>query len=135
MPSGFQLITGCSLAGLGAIALLTTARATTDQTIWQRTEHAKSELQARADLEEKQAEAAKYIADAYAKNQIARFDKLLIRGYIFNDQPPQVTWSKYLTNPDQRTLIYDENRLCVGMVHHHRFYFVTTYPNVCEAKL
>lgn len=116
----FRLVTTGSIIGLGAIALLSTAKATTDNAMWWMTEQEKT-----------QAESAKAIADAYRKNQIATFDQLIVNDYVLNNTPPRLDW-KRTVDPSKKTYIYDQYRKCVGYSLNGQFYFVLYYKGVCE---
>ncbi len=117
--------------GLGALALLATGKAAYEQSLWSHTERSKTDLQAQAKVEKVQAETSKDVADAYAKNQIAHFDQLIVRGYVLNNTPPRVDW-QHSVNPNKKTFIYDQYRRCVGYAHKGRFYFVNYYIGVCN---
>lgn len=116
----FRLVTTGSIIGLGAIALLTTAKATTDNMTWWHTEQEKT-----------QAESASAIADAYQKNQIATFDQLVISDYTLNNTPPRFDWQRTV-DPSKKTIVYDQYRKCVGYAHQGRFFFTLYYKGVCE---
>jgi hypothetical protein len=116
----FQLVTTGSMIGLVSIALLTTAKATTDNVTWWHTEQEKT-----------QAESAKAIADAYQKNQIAAFEQLVINDYTLNNTPPRLDWQRTVDKA-KKTIIYDQYRRCVGYALNGRFYFTLYYKGVCE---
>lgn len=127
----FQAITAGSFVGLGALALVTTGKAAYEQSVWSDTERSKTDLQAIAKVENVQAQTSKDVADAYAKNQVAHFDQLIVRGYVLKNIPPRVDW-QHSVNPNKKTFIYDQYRRCVGYAHKGRFYFVKHYQGVCN---
>lgn len=88
-------------------------------------------LTADAQLEQTKAEAAKKVADAYAKNGIANFDQLIVKDYTFGHKPPRIDWHRTV-DPSKKTIIYDKNRLCVGYALGGHFYFTEYYQGVCN---
>lgn len=131
--SEFQSITVVSLVGIGSILWLQFFKAHSDNTLWAQTEGAKAQLQAQTNFQEAQVQAAKQVADAYAKNQIANFDQLIVQGYTFTDNadPPKVNWQRSL-HPDRKTFIYSQDKVCVGYAHKGQFYFIRYYPGACQ---
>ena len=118
--NSFRLVTTGSLIGLGALALITIAKATTDNATWWHTEREKT-----------QAESAKAIADAYQKNQIATFDRLIVNDYTLNKTPPRLDWQRTV-DPSKKTIIYDRYHRCVGYALNGKFYFTLYYKGVCD---
>lgn len=116
----FRLVTTGSIIGLGAIALLTTSKATFDHATWWNAQQEKS-----------LAENAKAIADAYQKNQIAAFDQLIVNNYTLNNTPPQIDWQRTV-DPSKKTLVYDQYRRCVGYALNGKFFFTLYYKGACE---
>lgn len=129
--TGFRIVSIGSLLGLGAIVFLKTSEAGFDQSVYEKTKRAKTELTAQTDLEKAQVEAAKNVADAHSKNQIAQFQQLIVNGYVLNKQPPQVDWARTV-NPFQKTYVFDKNRKCIGYAHQGKFYFSLYYKGVCD---
>jgi hypothetical protein len=116
----FRLVTTGSFIGLIGITLLTTAKATTDSTTWWGVEKEKT-----------QAENAKAIADAYQENQIAHFDQLIVSNYTLNNTPPQIDW-EHIVNPNEKTIVYDRFRKCIGYAYQGQFKFILYYKGVCD---
>lgn len=133
MKGEFQSITVASLVGIGSILWLQFVKAQNDNKFWAEAEGAKAQLQAQTNLQEAQARAAKQIADAYAKNQIAHFEQLIVQGYTLTDnaEPPQVDWQRSV-HPNRKTYIYSQDKVCVGYAYKGRFYFIRYYPGVCS---
>ncbi len=117
--NSFRAVTTGSIIGLGALALLSTAKATTDSATWWNTQQEKS-----------QAENARAIADAYRKNQIANFDQLIVNDYTLNSTPPRIDWQRSV-DPSKKTIIYDQYRRCVGYALNGKFFFTFYYKGVC----
>ncbi len=88
-------------------------------------------LNAEAQLEQAQAEAAKKVADAYSKNGIANFDGLIISNYTLSNTPPRLDWRRTVDG-SKKTLIYDKNRQCVGYALGGKFFFTLYYQGVCN---
>jgi len=118
--NNFRLVTTGSIIGLVGIALLSTARATSDNATWWNTQQEKS-----------LAESAKAIADVYQKNQIATFEQLVVNDYTLNNSPPRLDWRRTV-DPNKKTLIYDRYRRCVGYALNGKFYFTLYYKGVCD---
>lgn len=128
---GFQLATVSNLVGIGAILFLQVSKAVTENRIWFDNEQSKSQLQAQVSLENAYAESAKQIADTYSKNQIARFNQLIISNYTLSDRSPVLNW-QHTVNPNKKTYIYDQYRRCIGYAHQGLFYFIKQYPEACH---
>ncbi len=118
--NSFRLVTTGSIFGLGAIALLTTSKATFVHATWWGVEREKT-----------QAESARAIADAYRKNQIATFEQLQFKDYTLNSTPPRYDWQRSV-DPTKKTYIYDQYRKCVGYAYRGKFYFTLYYKGVCD---
>ena len=118
--NSFRLVTTGSMIGLGAIALLTTAKATTDNATWWKTEQEKT-----------QAESASAIADAYRENQVADINELIVNDYTLNNTPPRIDW-QHSVDPARKTFIYDRYRKCVGYAYQGKFFFTLYYKGVCD---
>ncbi len=116
----FRLVTTGSLVGLVGIVLLTTSKAASDHATWWGVE-----------TEKAQAQSAKAIADAYAKNQVTTFEQLIVRDYTLNNTPPRIDW-QHTVNPNTKTFIYDQYRRCVGYALNGKFYFTLYYQGVCN---
>jgi len=89
-------------------------------------------ITAEAAIEQTKAEQALKVADAYAKNAIANFDQLIIKDYTLNNTPPRINWH-HTVNPTKKTIVFDQNRLCVGYALNGQFYFTKYYEGVCHA--
>lgn len=118
--NSFRLVTTGSIIGLGAIALLTTAKATYDHAAWRN-----------AQQEKTQAESTKAIADAYRENQVTTFEQLIVRDYILNNTPPRIDW-RHTVDPTKKTVVYDQYRKCVGYAYQGKFYFALHDKGVCN---
>lgn len=116
----FRVVTTGSLIGLGVIALLTTSKATFEHATWWGVEREKTEAQN-----------AKAIADAYQKNQIANFNQLIVSNYTLNNTPPRLDW-QHIVNPNEKTVVYDRFRKCIGYAYQGKFYFTLYYKGVCD---
>jgi hypothetical protein len=116
----FRFVTTGSIIGLVGILCLTTAKASSDNVNWWRTEQ-----------EKLQAESASAIADAYQKNQIANFDQLIVSDYTLGQNPPRINWQRSV-NPTKKTIIYDQYRRCVGYALNGKFFFTKYYTGVCD---
>ncbi len=118
--SRFRHVTAGSIIGLASIALLTTVKATSDSASWWNAQREKS-----------QAENAKAIAEAYQKNQIATFERLIVSDYTLNKTPPRLDWQRTV-DPNKKTYIYDRYRSCAGYALNGKFYFTLYYKGVCD---
>jgi hypothetical protein len=116
----FRLVTTGSIIGLIGTVLLTTSKATSDHFSWWDTQREKTE-----------AENAKAIADAYQENQIAYFNQLIVSNYTLNNSPPQLDW-QHIVNPNEKTIIYDRYRKCIGYAYQGQFKFILYYKGVCD---
>jgi hypothetical protein len=88
-------------------------------------------IAAEAELETTKAEAAKKVADAYAKNKITKFKQLIVKDYTLSNTPPKMDW-RHSVDPTQKTVIYDKYRRCTGYAYQGKFYFTLYYTGVCN---
>ncbi len=88
-------------------------------------------IAAEAELEKAKAEAARKVADAYAKNKITNFRQLIVKDYTLSNTPPKMDW-RHSVDPTQKTVIYDKYRRCVGYAHNGKFFFTKYYEGVCN---
>ncbi len=88
-------------------------------------------IAAEAELEATKAEAAKKVADAYAKNKITKFKQLIVKDYTLSNTPPKMDW-RHSVDPTQKTVIYDKYRRCVGYAYNGKFFFTRYYEGVCN---
>ena len=77
-------------------------------------------------------EAQRQRIDALRENHVSDFDQLIVQGYVIGPNPPVgINWHTS-TNPDRETLIYDQNRQCIGFAYRGIFYFVNEFPEACN---
>ena len=129
--NGFHWVTASSLIGIGSIAMISTFKASVEHSIWANSEHSKTQLNSKAELEATKAKTTKNIADSYSKNQVTTFDRLIIKRYTFSKNPPQLNW-RHSVDPSRKTIIYDQYRRCVGYAYQGKFYFVKYITNACK---
>ncbi len=125
-----------SVVGLLAIAFIAMNGAAQQHQRWQEVEKQKAELEARAELEQTNAELTKKTAEAYRKNQVVSPDTLIVRDYTSNTHtPPSLDW-QHSVDPGKKTFIYDQYRNCVGFALGGRFTWNVQNgrldPNVCK---
>jgi hypothetical protein len=128
-----KIVSFASLGGLVVIASFTATDAVLQQKSWQAAQQQKAQLKVNADLEETKAEESKAIAEAYQRNQIAKFDSLIIRDYTLSDMPPAVDWA-HVTDPTRKTIIYDQYRRCIGYALDGAFHSIQTDNQACKVQ-
>lgn len=115
-----RYITAGSAAALAALLINACLDASKNVAAFQQKEAEKSRI-----------ETAKELADFAAKNQIARFEKLVVKDYDLSPKPPRLDWNRTV-DPGQKTFIYDRNRICVGHAYDGRFTSITQDPTACN---
>lgn len=67
-----------------------------------------------AEIQRRNIERQREIADAAEENQIADIEELIVQNYVANpEQDPQIDWVTSV-DPTRKTMIYDKYKACVG---------------------
>lgn len=127
----FRMVAAGSVVGLLAIVFLGFFQSAQQSEVWKANEEAKANMAAAAEIERAKVEQAKQIADAYAKNQIAQLDQLIIQDYTLSEFPPQVNW-QHSVDPTKKTKIFDQFRKCIGYAYQGQFFFIGENPTACN---
>lgn len=129
---GFRNVTVFSVGMMGLALMGAIAQGGERQNVWAKTEQQKTELAAKAELEQARAEQQRKISEAYEQNKILPVASMLLLDYELGASPPEMDYYASV-DPSKKTQIFDKNRRYAGCAFEGRFYFVKTEPNVpCE---
>jgi hypothetical protein len=73
----------------------------------------------------------KEIAETARKNRVAQFEQLIVNNYDLSPSPPKLDWSK-VVDPKVKSVIFDRNRICIGVAFEGKLDSITTNAKACD---
>lgn len=99
---------------------------------WRASEKLIAQQDQAAEIQRRNIERAKELADTASANQIATVPELIVQGYVAAPgQQPDVDWN-HSVDPNTKTFIYDQYRACIGFAYEGQFYSYFDNPNNCN---
>ena len=118
--SSLNMVTAGALLLIAVLATIAATDASNGDKLFKERQAEKQRIQAQREL-----------ADTARKNQVAQFNQLIVHDYDLSPNPPKLNWSK-VVDPAVKTVIFDQNRICIGVAFEGKFESITTNAKVCD---